>query len=329
MNNNRKFKYIGKSDNSIRIITYNILAPIATHGKKHKVSCAKKCIEWKNRFNLIKKEVLSYNPDIINFQEAQTSVVYNDILPFFYSKGYQGYYNPADSSRQRKCNNQRYNFGVMILFKIDRFYPLKFGMIDYNILGRNYVKDIFYDRIDKRFSSCVLKLTDKKSNKDFFILTVHLESNPLFDDIKNLQSYIVMKYIQKISENNDIPIVLTGDFNSKPTSSAYTGITSGKSINIFDTDDLDYARPFVNTPKIFTKYPLRSCYKEVFGKEPLYSNYTISFKATLDYIFVSSRIKILGALKEIGSYFNKKNKSIPNKKFPSDHFLQAADIELL
>ena len=40
-----------------------------------------------------------------------------------------------------------------------------------------------------------------------------------------------MKYIEKISTNK-IPVILTGDFNSKPDSSAYHGITNGKSKNI-------------------------------------------------------------------------------------------------
>ena len=84
------------------------------------------------------------------------------------------------------------------------------------------------------WSTIVSKNSSKKSNKEFFILTVHLESNPLFTDIKNLQAYIIMKYIKKISENNSYPVILAGDFNSKPTSSAYIGITTGKSINKFD-----------------------------------------------------------------------------------------------
>jgi len=330
MDNARKFKHIFKSKNGIRIITYNILAPIVTkYHKKHKVSCMNNCIKWKYRFNLIKREVLSYNPDIINFQEAQTSVVYNDILPYFYNKGYQGYYTPADGKKQRKNEDQRNNFGVMILFKIDRFYPLKFGMIDYPNLARIFVKESFYNRIDKRFSSCVLKLKDKKSDKEFFILSVHLESSTSFTDIKNLQAYIIMKYINKISEGNKFPVIVAGDFNSEPTSSVYIGLTTGKSMNKFDNEYSNYEGPFVNTPDKFTEYPLKSCYKEIYGKEPLYTNFKIDFKDTLDYIFVNSKVRTLGSLEEIDKSFNKNNKSIPNNNFPSDHFLQAADIELL
>ena len=328
MSSSRNFKHIYNSENGIRIITYNILAPIAT-GYSKKLKSLNIWIKWSYRFRQIKKEVLNYDPDIINFQEAQTSVVYTDIFPYFYKNGYQGYYTPADSKRQRKHNNQRNNFGTIILFKIDRFYPLKFGMIDYTTLARKYVEDNFYDRVDKRFCSCVLKLKDKKSNKQFFILTVHLESNPLYTDIKNLQAFIIMKYINKISENNSYPIILTGDFNSKPTSSAYIGITTGKSLNKFDNEDLNYIRPFINTPDKFTEYTLKSCYKEIFGKEPLYTNFTVDFKDTLDYIFVNSKVKILGSLEEVSKSFSEKYNSIPNEKFPSDHFLQAADVELL
>ena len=36
-----------------------------------------------------------------------------------------------------------------------------------------------------------------------------------------------MKYIEKITEGVKIPVILTGDFNSIPTSSTYHGITTG------------------------------------------------------------------------------------------------------
>ena len=44
---NRNFKYIKKNKaNNIRIITYNILAPVTTAGPLHKVACSEKCISW-------------------------------------------------------------------------------------------------------------------------------------------------------------------------------------------------------------------------------------------------------------------------------------------
>lgn len=328
----REYKHIKKSNNKIRVITYNILAPIATTGNKHKVSCSEECIKWKNRFNLIKKEVMNEDPDLICFQEAQTSVVYEDIFIYFNSKGYYGYYIPQTSPKVSTISDEN-NFGLIILFKYNKFNILKLGSIDYNtIANKHLIKNKlvkFSYKVMKRFGGLVLFLKDKETNKEFYLITVHLEANPIYDDIKNFQAYILMKYIEKISKYGEIPIILAGDFNSKPSSSAYYGITNGVSLNQFDMEDLKYPLPFLKTPQQFTHTPLTSCYKKVFGKEPKHTNYTEKFKATLDYIFVNSKVKILGVMEELSDEYIKKMVSIPDKNFPSDHFMQVADLELI
>jgi len=41
----REYKHLKKSNNKIRIVTYNILAQIATEGEKHRESCSEECIK--------------------------------------------------------------------------------------------------------------------------------------------------------------------------------------------------------------------------------------------------------------------------------------------
>ena len=326
----RDYKHIKNSDNRIRIATYNILAPIATEGDKHRESCSEECIKWKNRFKLIKKEVMTENPDIICFQEAQTNVAYDDIFQYFNSNGYYGYYAPQYNPKYSSVPEE-YNFGVIILFRLSRFHLMKFGTIDYYRIGSKYLEkkglSKFIPKITKRFASLVVYLTDRKTNKEFFLVNIHLEANPKYDDIKNFQGYMVMKYIEKITEGGKIPVILTGDFNSTPTSSTYHGITTGSSLNKFDMDDLKYPLPFLSTPRNYTYLEMTSCYHKVFGREPKHSNYTLKFKNTLDYIFVNSKINILGAMREIDS--SHLQVSIPDNNFPSDHFMQIADIEII
>ena len=100
----RVYKHIKKSDKKIRIATYNILAPIATDGQKHRESCSEECMKWENRFKLIKKEVMNEKPDIICFQEAQTNLVYDDIFQYFNSNGYYGYYAPQYNPKYASVN---------------------------------------------------------------------------------------------------------------------------------------------------------------------------------------------------------------------------------
>lgn len=322
----RKFKIISKSE-GIKIISYNILAPVAAEHPVHMENCPLECIKWKFRFKLIKNEVLNLKPDIINFQEAEVKYVFKDIIPFFKKKGYECYFRPQEGRTERKNNTESNNFGVIIMFNSSKFKAIKKGNIDYHNLYQKYIDKDFYKKAHKRFASLVLLLNEKQSNKKFYIINTHLESKPLYDDIKNLQAFVIMKYIEKISKSK-YPVILVGDFNSRPISSAYYGITTGISKNKFDLEDFNYPKPFIKTPKTFTKSPLKSSYKEVFGKEPENSNYTLEFKATLDYIFYNRYVKIIGALEEVNKEYLKKYKSIPNYDFPSDHFMQAAILKI-
>ena len=114
-----------------------------------------------------------------------------------------------------------------------------------------------------------------------------------------------MKTLSKISNNNQHAVVLCGDFNSMPSSSLYHGITTGISKNKFDTQPIQYPKPFVKTPKTYSYYPLTSCYKKIFKKEPKFTNYTDVFKETLDYIFVNDKIKVIGSLEQVDDKYIK------------------------
>ena len=110
--------------NKIRVCTYNILAPsVAENNSLHKISCKGECITWKYRFELICKEVLNYNPDIICFQEAQTKYVYKDIFPFFNKLEYQGFYIPQTHFRS-SIKTDFDNFGIVILFNTNKLFAV-------------------------------------------------------------------------------------------------------------------------------------------------------------------------------------------------------------
>ena len=180
----------------------------------------------------------------------------------------------------------------------------------------------------KKFAGLQIQLKDKKSKKELIVCCIHLEHNPKFADIKNLQAYLLMKVLSKISNNNNIPVLLCGDFNSHPNTAVYQGITTGISTNIFDNDDLEYPLPFIKTPNIFTYSPYKSCYKNIFKREPEFTNFTVDFKNTLDYIFVNDNVKINSALEEIKKKISNKYKSFPNNEYPSDHIMLAADVSI-
>ena len=186
----------------------------------------------------------------------------------------------------KKSLDKKLTDGVAIFYKNKNLNIVSSETINYSELVQNYNK-----KAQQRFAGLCIELEDINSKKKFRIITVHLINKYQLEDIKNLQMYVLKKYIDKIT-NLKQPYILCGDFNSRPTSAGYHGITTGKTIKQFDFEDAEPIKPIIFTPKIFTKTKLVSSYKKVLKNELKNSNYAPNFKDTLDYIFVNDLINI-------------------------------------
>ena len=333
---NKKLK--SRIKDKITLVTYNILAPITVPpGSRHEMSCDTNCLKWDYRFPLIKKEIVKLKPDIICLQEAQSNLVYKDIFPYFFQNNYYGYFTPQKNYIYDMKKNisvdpnddQNTNFGNVILFKTNRFYSLEINTINYHQIVEKFLENSkllkFKEKVKRKYCGLAITLKDSLTNKKLVVSTVHLEHNPKFDDIKSLQIYITLKSLFKITENNSIPLILCGDFNSTPKSHLYKSITKGITQKKYDESVL---KPIIRTPDNYSYIKLISAYKKIVGSEPKYTNYTEKFKETLDYIFTNQKIKIISVLQEIDVNFLKKFISIPTKKIPSDHILQSVQFKL-
>ena len=150
-----------------------------------------------------------------------------------------------------------------------------------------------------------------------------------------------------------IPCILLGDFNSNPLSLQYKYFTSGenlKSLNnllhnelehptqesatilklleqIKYTDNLLEFDVFNKKNKV-TKF--KSVYKDFYKKEPICTNHAYcaqngSFMGTLDYIFVTEKIKVLSVENLDDNEY--KREFMPNE-WPSDHLPLSCEIEI-
>ena len=166
-------------------------------------------------------------------------------------------------------------FGNIILFKVERFIAINFSTIDYHKIAK---KILDLPAVMRSFCGLQIELYDRQTKKELIVCCIHLEWNPVYSDIKNLQAYVLMNVLNESSNNNSKPVLLCGDFNSDPSSAVYHGITTGKSSNVFD----EKTKPIIRTPKIFTDSPYKSCYKTILKREPKYTTYTVDFKEVLD-----------------------------------------------
>ena len=135
---------------------------------------------------------------------------------------------------------------------------------------------------------------------------------------------MICKKLEQFSDN--LPIILTGDFNSLPLhikengNGVYNYITNG-SLNKTNPDILSYSDNLYSH-----NLHLISSFKEKNGFEPEFTNYAINYRSsdlfvgTIDYIFVSKifNIKETSKIPKL-SIIKKKYKSFPTIENSSDH----------
>jgi CCR4-NOT transcription complex subunit 6 len=335
-----------KQNNNIKIVTYNLLKPYQIYNKKYTNEKKESTIKWFYRWELIKRELAIYEPDIMCFQEVQNNIYANDMNPYFITHGYSGHFIAAEPPKTKEQKDKIIYYNPSMKSGIAIFYKNKFSPIhinSYNLLKgvkkflKNNMKElekqeqkIILKKINTYFANLTLILEDNETNKRIIISNLHIINKPELDDVKTLMIYLILKNLYIISKKNKIPLVLTGDFNSKPSSCVYYGITTGKMKKEYEYEfdinpQIKKIEPIIKIPSVFTKAPLTSAYHKITGKEPRYTNYGFDFKDTLDYIFVNDRVKVVGVLEEVNLDHKKR---IPDEEYPSDHILQMAVIRL-
>jgi exonuclease III len=163
------------------------------------------------------------------------------------------------------------------------------------------IKDSWVNAIKRQNTLILIELQDIKgktyfeiegtTSKTFIVGTYHMPCAFYDQDLMHIHTAMVLKTIREYAtQNNEIkPYLLVGDFNLKPTDSAYKMITEGGDFTSKVATSTTYA-----TPDIFNlPYKLTSAYKLKNGCEPKFTCVSHikgndRFIDCLDYIFLSS-----------------------------------------
>lgn len=170
-----------------------------------------------------------------------------------------------------------------------------------------------------------------KSVSSFVVGTYHMPCTFRIPQVMMIHCALSAQHIDKFASGS--PYIYCGDFNIKPDSPMYTLLTNGKvdsSIPEYPVSlDSDNWKPEVA--------PLKSCYKELLGKEPEYTNNARivdqePFIETLDYIFMSSghswKVHEVESLETKHPAKADVKEPLPSEHEPSDHILLSADMQL-
>jgi len=194
-----------------------------------------------------------------------------------------------------------------------------------------------------------------EGSKTFSVSNYHMPCAFYAPAVMNIHSEMVAKRVQDLAKetlksieksngsHEMIPYILAGDFNIMPESSHYKLLTTG---------DLDKVDPTYPPPKYkhawkIESLPMDSAYA-LSDSEPDFTNFAHirdqpePFIGTLDYIFLSQKDQSCSAVDGLKSGSCWKVRRVqklpsredsggpfPNENEPSDHYLIAADLELV
>ena len=165
------------------------------------------------RINGIIDLIKRHNPDIICFQEvtifwySRLRKEFKDIYTFTGRDRFYGDKNQIKRDFERNC----------VLFKKSRFSPIKCRTywLGPDIYNPSRFEGAYFNRI---FTTAILK--DLSSHKKIQFISTHFDDR--FKEIRAKQGIVLANY----SLEQYMPLVLAGDFNSKPIEDAYKSVKS-------------------------------------------------------------------------------------------------------
>ena len=304
----RKMRNIkGATAPTFSIMSYNILAEcnLIDNGQyRHSPSWA---LPVQYRLNNIVKEIETYNPDIVCLQEVDHA---DEISEALYKKGY---------SSEFHARGGRFPEGCQTLFKSEKFKLVHVEKLRFNQMIEEYGVN---KRDFKRSNVAQLLVLELDGyNNSIIVGNTHLYWDPSFEYVKLAQAHFLMHSIDNLKkkQKKDYPVVVCGDFNSKPDSRVYELIKRGLPKERAKRKDI-----LLHTHQT----PLVSAYESI--GDP-YTNFASVFNGTLDYIFYSnSSLSVTSLLEEVNADSPplQKYKYAPNPIMPSDHIPIMATLAL-
>lgn len=171
-------------------------------------------------------------------------------------------------------------------------------------------------------------LREKETGNAFCVGNYHMPCAYYAPMVMTIHADLAARQVQRIAaEHGNMPYILAGDFNIKPSESVYKLLTTGE----MDPEDRFFPTPKNGVEWTATASPMKSAYAETEDGEPNFTNYARvkeqePFIDVLDYLFLSKEWKVHDVLKipHRDTY-----KQLPNLELeePSDHVMIAATLE--
>uniref|UniRef100_T1J5K1 2',5'-phosphodiesterase 12 n=1 Tax=Strigamia maritima TaxID=126957 RepID=T1J5K1_STRMM len=314
---------------SFRVVTYNLLADAYANSDYSRTTlfptCPPYALAMDYRKQLLVKELMGYNADIICLQEVDFKLFKNDLTLAFSTVNIEGHLASKAGGKVAE--------GLACFYNKDKFRCIRTETVVLKHLVET--EGLFSDflaaleeneQLKNRFMNrtTVLQISILESliepGARVCVANTHLYFHPNADHIRLLQSGVCLRYLEQIIAqevtlgNNKIGVIFCGDFNSTPESGVYQLVTT----QFIPTD---YERwnsaPDEEVKGLSISHSLgliSAC------GTPDYTNYCVGFNGCLDYIYSDSQyfdvteVVPLPSHEEVVQF-----EALPSLTIPSDH----------
>ena len=211
----------------LTVATWNVLADCYAHGQRR--ACAEddaskkreapSATNWSNRKLLLEHSLKECTADVICLQEV-------DHFADFYQAcltnlGYRSLYMQRPERKD----------GCVIAYKTEF---LALTSVDRVNMNDAIVADSLYEyqKYQKNNVALSVKLEHIPSGKKFIVCTCHIHWNPCLPEVKSSQVLYLLQRLNAFCDNEDIPVVLTGDFNTLPEDAIYEAIIGPNNMTV-------------------------------------------------------------------------------------------------
>lgn len=325
--------------NDLRVCTYNILADYYADTEDGRTKlfsyCPQYAIDIEYRKQLILKELVGYNADILCLQEVDFKVFDLDLIPFLGEQCLMhGVHNKKGTTPE----------GLATFFRTERFelienYGLNVGEIAkthtacQELFGKLQYNQQLVTRFTDRSTTLQIAFLRLKEHpgKYIAVANTHLYFHPDADHIRLLQigfsMLLVEDFVKKFKEQystNDVSLLFCGDFNSVPECGIFKLMTERFVPKTFidwsskqeeAVSGVDLKQPFSMNSACGTN---------------IKTNFTPGFKECIDYIFYQTDKFSVTKIIEMPSEEDlEAHIAIPSVSFPSDHVAILAEFQII
>ncbi|XP_072936524.1 2',5'-phosphodiesterase 12 [Epargyreus clarus] len=323
--------------NSFRCVSYNILADLYCDSDFTRTAlhpyCPPYALHIDYRKQLIIKELLGYNADIMCLQEVDSKIFNHYLKPILESEVMEGrFYKKGKEVAE----------GLSCFYRSDRYRFLSENQIllAEALQTQSYLQPVWTavkanealkERVLDRStvaSATILRSIDTP-NEILVIGNTHLYFHPDSDHIRLIQGGIVIYWLQHLcntlkeqNKENRISLILCGDFNSVPSCGIYQLYTQGVAPNSLP-DWSSNQNEAIDNLTLNQEISLASA-----CGTPEYTNFTEGFADCLDYIFYDTKNLTVAQVIPLPSIEElKANTALPSVVFPSDHIAIVSDLQ--